>query len=175
MATSCLNEGCKLIKPIKGPHKVIQSWSAHMKGDACNGSLQMKMLLKTYGCQNKSSATGFCGTKKEVLGAPEALKLCLQATIIKFIWGYYFRETHSWRGMQSLLFGSILICRQNAGPAFCCRERLKLKKRPGWMSRRGLDLRPRLQLHMPFPPGKSASFRMEISSGKHQERWWSGE
>lgn len=50
----------------------------------------MKMLLKTYGCQNKSSATEFCGTKKEVLGAPEALKLCHQATIIKFIWVYYF-------------------------------------------------------------------------------------
>lgn len=33
--------------------------------------------------------------------------------------------------MQSLLFGSILICRRNAGPALCCRERLKLKKRQG--------------------------------------------
>lgn len=26
----------------------------------------------------------------EALGAREALKLCLQATIIKFIWVYYF-------------------------------------------------------------------------------------
>lgn len=33
--------------------------------------------------------------------------------------------------MQSLLFGSILICRRNAGLALCCRERLKLKKRQG--------------------------------------------
>lgn len=38
----------------------------------------------------------------------------------------------------------------------------------GWMSRQGMDLWPRLQLHMPFPPGKSASFRVEISTGKHQ-------
>lgn len=169
MATSCLSEGCKLIKPIKDPRKVLQRPSAHMKGDVCTSGLQMKSLLKAHGCQNKSCATGFRRTEKgEALGAREALKLCLQATIIKFIWVYYFqRNTFLTRNAEPVVWEHLNLQAECwSGPLLS--RTARAEEATGWMSRRGLDLRPRLQLHMPFPPGTRASFQMEISTGKHQ-------